>query len=75
MQIWLEVEEFSKLTHLDIPTSKISHQSVDSGVVTLPGDDFIEKTMGTILSLHEKVMDAKDETLDALKSENCTQKT
>ncbi len=31
---------------------------------------FIEKTVGTIVRLHEKVLDAKDETLDALRSEN-----
>lgn len=36
----------------------------------LPGADFVEKTIGTILGLHEKVLDAKDETLEALKSEN-----
>lgn len=31
---------------------------------------FVEKTVGTILSMHEKVIDAKDETLVALKNEN-----
>ena len=36
----------------------------------LAGASFIEKTIGTILNLHEKVLDAKDETLEALKSEN-----
>jgi len=36
----------------------------------LIGADFVEKTIGTILGLHEKVLDAKDETLEALKSEN-----
>ncbi len=101
MQTWLEIEEFSKLIHLDIATiedmiergklsvkeengkrlieaSKGTYElmpvakksEVDAEVVTLPGADFIEKTIGTILGLHEKVMDAKDETLDALKSEN-----
>ena len=101
MQTWLEIEEFSKLIHLDLPTiedmiergklsvkeengkrlieaSKATHDlmpisktnEVDAEVVTLPGADFVEKTIGTILGLHEKVMDAKDETLDALKSEN-----
>jgi hypothetical protein len=102
MQTWLEIEEFSKLIHLDIPTieemisrGKLSVkeengkryieaskgtnalmpvakqvQTVETEVVSLPGADFIEKTIGTILGLHEKVMDAKDETLDALKSEN-----
>ena len=102
MQTWLEIEEFSKLIHLDIPTiedmierGKLSvkeedgkrlieaskgtnelmplskpNQSFDADVVTLEGANFVEKTIGTILGLHEKVMDAKDETLDALKSEN-----
>ena len=32
--------------------------------------EFIEKTIGTIINLHEKVLDAKDETLDAVKVEN-----
>jgi hypothetical protein len=31
---------------------------------------FVEKTSGTILSMHDKVVDAKDETLEALRSEN-----
>lgn len=31
---------------------------------------FVEKTVGTILSMHEKVVDAKDETLEALRNEN-----
>jgi hypothetical protein len=32
--------------------------------------EFVEKTIGTIINLHEKVLDSKDETLDALRSEN-----
>lgn len=35
-----------------------------------PSADFVEKTIGTIVSFHEKVMVAKDETIDALKREN-----
>ncbi|PAF51483.1 hypothetical protein BKH43_01860 [Helicobacter sp. 13S00401-1] len=31
---------------------------------------FVEKTISTILSLHEKVISAKDETIAAVKSEN-----
>ncbi|NPA66967.1 MAG: DUF3972 domain-containing protein [Epsilonproteobacteria bacterium] len=31
---------------------------------------FVEKTIGTIINLHEKVLDAKDETLQSLKNEN-----
>ena len=49
------------------PESKVT---ISKDVVSLPGADFVEKTIGTILNLHEKVLDAKDETLDALKSEN-----
>lgn len=37
---------------------------------TLPGESFVEKTIGTILNLHEKVLDAKDETLSSLRNEN-----
>ncbi|MEA2100574.1 MAG: DUF3972 domain-containing protein [Campylobacterota bacterium] len=31
---------------------------------------FVEKTIGTIINLHEKVLDAKEETLDAVRVEN-----
>ena len=31
---------------------------------------FIEKTIGTIINLHEKVIDAKDETIESVKNEN-----
>ena len=34
------------------------------------GAAFVEKTIGTILNLHEKVIDSKDETLEALRNEN-----
>lgn len=101
MQTWLEIEEFSKLVHLDIKTieemierGKLSvkeedgkrlieasegtreliplepSESFGADMVTLEGANFVEKTIGTILGLHEKVMDAKDETLDVLKREN-----
>lgn len=31
---------------------------------------FVEKTIGTILSLHKKVIESKDETISAVKNEN-----
>ena len=31
---------------------------------------FVEKTIGTIINLHEKVLDAKDETITSVKNEN-----
>lgn len=32
--------------------------------------EFIEKTIGTIINLHEKVLDSKDETIESIKNEN-----
>lgn len=32
--------------------------------------DFVEQSIGTILNLHEKVVEAKDETILAIKNEN-----
>ncbi len=36
----------------------------------LVGEKFVEKTIGTIINLHEKVIDAKDETIESVKNEN-----
>lgn len=52
-----------------VPSTSKSHPTMVNSM-TLAGESFIEKTIGTILNLHEKVLDAKDETLDALKNEN-----
>ena len=41
---------------------------VDS--ISLAGESFVEKTIGTILNLHENVLDAIDETLEVLQREN-----
>lgn len=51
-----------------VPASSNKPTMVNS--MTLAGESFVEKTIGTILNLHEKVLDAKDETLEALKGEN-----
>ena len=32
--------------------------------------EFVEKTIGTIINLHEKVLDSKDETIVAIRVEN-----
>jgi hypothetical protein len=34
------------------------------------GPQFVEKTIGTIINLHEKVLGAKDETIESIKNEN-----
>lgn len=51
-----------------VPSKNGSNSPVSS--MALAGESFVEKTIGTILNLHEKVLDAKDETLEALKNEN-----
>ncbi len=61
--------EANRATYSIIPSSD-NKIMVNKDVMPLAGTDFIEKTIGTILNLHEKVLDAKDETLEALKSEN-----
>jgi len=40
----------------------------------LVGTQFVEKTIGTIMNLHEKVVDSKDETIAVLKDENAFMK-
>lgn len=34
------------------------------------GANFVEKTIGTIINLHEKVLTAKEETIESIKNEN-----
>ncbi len=49
---------------------KGSGEATPISSISLAGESFVEKTIGTILNLHEKVLDAKDETLETLKNEN-----
>ena len=49
---------------------KGSSEATPINSISLAGESFVEKTIGTILNLHEKVLDAKDETLETLKNEN-----
>jgi len=64
--IYIEVNSKSK--------AMAPHQSqslAQSGeAVNGTGNDFLEKTIGTILNLHEKVVTSKEETVDVLKNEN-----
>ena len=46
------------------------HELTEAGNSINVGPAFIEKTIGTIINLHEKVLDAKDETIESVKSEN-----
>jgi len=53
----------------NLPTTNGS-QILKVDMDSADGIQFVEKTIGTILNMHEKVIDAKDETLEALKNEN-----
>ena len=63
--------EVSRSAQALIPSTQgiVLNEDMGGSNVAL-SSDFVEKTVGAILSLHEKVLDAKEETLDALKSEN-----
>lgn len=63
--------EVSRSAHALIPATRgiVLDEAYESSSVTM-SSEFVEKTVGAILSLHEKVLDAKEETLDALKGEN-----
>jgi hypothetical protein len=50
----VKMQDISKATHSDM---------------IVPAQ-FVEKTIGTIINLHEKVLDAKDETIVSIKNEN-----
>lgn len=43
--------------------------SASESDITL-GASFVEKTIGTIINLHEKVLVAKEETIESIKNEN-----
>ena len=61
--------EAASATQILLPqqAAQMDHAMAES---TANATVFIEKTIGTILNLHEKVLDAKDETLEALRNEN-----
>lgn len=51
-----------------VPTT-LQELSASQADVTL-GASFVEKTIGTIINLHEKVLVAKEETIESIKNEN-----
>jgi hypothetical protein len=51
-----------------IPSEVSQFSAGKLGITVAP--QFIEKTIGTIINLHEKVLSAKDETIESIKSEN-----
>lgn len=53
----------------DIVPSTLHDLSASQADITM-GASFVEKTIGTIINLHEKVLFAKDETIESIKNEN-----
>jgi hypothetical protein len=54
----------------DVVPAKLKTLSENMPSEMVVEQQFVEKTIGTIINLHEKVLDAKDESLQALKNEN-----
>ncbi len=48
----------------------LSDMQINTNEVISNEDGFAKQAIGTILNMHEKVLDAKEETLETLKSEN-----
>jgi hypothetical protein len=53
----------------DIVPATLHDLSASQGDITM-GASFVEKTIGTIINLHEKVLSAKEETIESIKNEN-----
>jgi hypothetical protein len=53
----------------DMVPASITELSASHADVTI-GASFVEKTIGTIINLHEKVLSAKEETIESIKNEN-----
>jgi polyhydroxyalkanoate synthesis regulator phasin len=62
--------EASKGTSAVVRLSPRNVQAISGEGGTELKAEFVEKTIGTILNLHERVVDAKDETAQALRDEN-----
>ena len=58
----------SKGTQSVVPATIRELSSSHRDVVV--GPQFVEKTIGTIINLHEKVLGAKDETIESVRNEN-----
>ncbi len=59
------------LVKSNLATQAVMVQNPSSAVASGTVDgEFIEKTIGTILSLHEKVVSSKEETISSVKNEN-----
>jgi len=54
----------------DVVPAKLSELKARNTQELVVQPEFIEKTIGTIINLHEKVLDSKDETLEAVRVEN-----
>ncbi len=54
----------------DVVPTQLKELSARNTQEMLVQPQFVEKTIGTIINLHEKVLDAKDETIEAVRVEN-----
>ena len=64
----LAYSAFIKLASAIVPAELNEIAAAGNSIAV--GPQFIEKTIGTIINLHERVLDAKDETIESVKNEN-----
>lgn len=58
----------SKGTQSVVPAEVRKLSAMNQEIVV--GPQFVERTIGTIINLHEKVLGAKDETIESVRNEN-----
>ena len=54
---------------MEVLAPEVKDLSLGEGTMTVDSH-FVEKTIGTIINLHEKVLGAKDETIESVRNEN-----
>ena len=54
---------------MEVLAPEVQDLNLGEGTMTVDSH-FVEKTIGTIINLHEKVLGAKDETIESVRNEN-----
>ncbi len=69
-QLTFKIEGEQRLLQVPQKSSSLVDLSLQNGAEMVTQPEFVQKTIGTILSLHEKVLASKDETIASIKEEN-----
>jgi len=69
-QITYKIEDDQRVLQVEKQGSSLVDLSLQNSAEMVTQPEFVQKTIGTILSLHEKVLASKDETIASIKEEN-----